>query len=155
MNKPAQSILVLALVAVAFSLPAYASDLDKEAKCLKIAEKAEFFVREKGTEYALKVFSASKGPFIDGELYVFCCSMDGVMLAHPYRRDWVGRNVADYTDTKGKPVFKEFSRVAGLEGSGWVNYLWKKPGEEGEFPKTTYIRRLAASDLYVGVGFYK
>ncbi|MFH0825806.1 MAG: cache domain-containing protein [Pseudomonadota bacterium] len=155
MKRSTLGMLVVALIAVAFNFLAHASDLDKTAKCLRIAEKAEFFVQEKGTDYALKVFSAIKGPFIDGELYVFCCSMNGVMLAHPYKKDWVGRNLASYTDTNGKAIFKEFSRVAEHKGSGWVDYLWKKPGEEGEFPKTTYIKRIASSDLFVGVGFYK
>jgi hypothetical protein len=128
---------------------------DKSSECLELAEKAEAFVMEKGVAYAAKVFSASKGPFINGEMYVFVCSMDNKLLAHPYKREMVGQSVNDLKDVKGKPIFKEFQKVAEQSGAGWVNYWWKKPGEQQEFPKTTYIKRLPAHNIYVGVGYYK
>jgi cytochrome c len=155
MKKLATKLLVLIVMAAATCMPAHAAEADKASECVEIAEKAATFVQEKGTDYALKVFSTCKGPFIDRELYVFACSMNGVMLAHPYSRTLVGRNMADFKDSRGLPIFREFLKVAEERGSGWVDYHWTKPGEKGEFPKATYIKRVASSNLYVGVGYYK
>jgi cytochrome c len=155
MKQLATKLFVLLVMAAAIGMPAHAVEADKAAECVEIAEKAALFVQEKGTDYALKVFSTCKGPFIDRELYVFACSMNGVMMAHPYSRNLIGQNVADFKDSHGKAVFSEFRRIAEERGSGWVDYHWRKPGEEGEFPKATYIKRVAASNLYVGVGYYK
>jgi cytochrome c len=155
MKQVFTKLLVLLVMASAIGVPVHASDSEKAAECVEIAEKAASFVQEKGTDYALRVFSVSKGPFIDKDLYVFACSMDGVMLAHPYSRDLIGQNVADFKDTEGKAIFKEFHRIAEERGAGWVEYRWRKPAEAGDFPKSTYIRRVAATNLYVGVGYYK
>jgi signal transduction histidine kinase len=69
-----------------------------------------------------KVFSASKGPFIDRELYVFVCSMNNKMLAHPYQKNLIGIDVEDHKDVKGNFLFKKFKRTAEEQGSGWVDY---------------------------------
>jgi cytochrome c len=150
---PVRLILVLFLVVIA--TPAHAVASDKSSGCVQMAEMAGSFLQDKGKGYALKVFSASKGPFIDRELYVFACSMDGILLAHPYRRDLVGKDVNDLRDSKGKAIFQEFRRVAVERGAGWIDYWWPKPGEQGQFPKMTYIKRIPDQDLYVGVGYYE
>lgn len=149
-----RSILVFLTVAL-ITIPARSSAFDKSSECVELAEKAEAFVLEKGKDYASKVFSASKGPFINGELYVFACSMDNKLLAHPYRRDLVGEDVGEFKDVKGKPIFQEFHKVANEQGSGWIDYWWKKPGEQHESSKTTYIKRIPDYNIYVGVGYYK
>jgi len=150
---PIRMLLFLFLAFIA--IPADAFGSDKSSDCVEMAEKAEAFLQDKGKDYALKVFSVSKGPFIDRELYVFVCSMDGVMLAHPYRRDLVGQNVVALKDSKGKEIFQEFRKVAEERGSGWVDYWWSKPGEQGQFAKMTYIKRIPDQNLYVGVGYYQ
>ena len=155
MRKYGMQLLVLCVIVAACSSPVPAFESDKASECVEIAEKAAAFAHEKGKDYALRVFSVSKGPFIDRELYVFACSMGNVMLAHPYSRDLIGRNVTDFQDSRGKAIFQEFRKIAQERGSGWVEYYWKRPGEEGEFRKSTYIKRIAALDLYVGVGYYK
>jgi cytochrome c len=143
--------VTMALIAI----PARTSAFDKSSVCVELTEKAEALVLQKGKDYALKVFSASKGPFIDGELYVFACSMDNKLLAHPYRRELVGEDVKDFKDSKGRPLFQEFQKVAEERGAGWVYYWWSKPGEQGEFPKVAYIKRIPDYNMYVGVGYYK
>jgi cytochrome c len=148
--------LFLLLVAIAVAaVPVHALVSDKPANCVAMVEKADAFIHEKGKDYALKVFSVSKGPFIDKELYVFACSMDNVMLAHPYRPDLVGHPVGDFKDARGTTLFQEFQRIVKERGSGWVDYWWTKPGEHGQFPKRTYVKRIPEYGIYVGVGYYK
>ncbi len=155
MNMTAKRLfLLLAVVALAsFRASAFASD--KSLICVELVEKAEAFVLEKGQDYACKVFSASKGPFINQELYVFACTIDNKLLAHPYKRNLIGQSVNDFEDVKGKQIFRAFQEIARQRGSGWVDYWWPKPGEKGEFPKTTFIKFIAMHNMYVGVGYYK
>jgi cytochrome c len=137
------------------TIPAYVTALDKSSACIELSEKAEAFIQDKGKDYALKVFSASKGPFVEQDLYVFACSMNNKLLAHPYMKSMVGQDVSDFRDLKGRAVFQEFRKVADEKGSGWVDYWWKKPGENGEFSKTGYIKRIPEHNMYLVVGYYK
>ncbi len=146
-------ILVISLTLITMPVGAWA--FDKSLACVEMVEKAEAFIQEKGPDYALKVFSVSKGPFVDKELYVFACSMSNIMLAHPYKQDLVGHDVKDFKDAKGNALFQEFLKIVDERGSGWLDYWWTKPGEKGEFPKRTYVKRMPGSDIYVGVGCYK
>ncbi len=151
MKKFAGTCFILMLV---LHLSASLSIADRAEDCQLLVEKAVSFVQEKGPDYAFKVFSAMKGPFIDRELYIFACSLDNVMLGHPYRRDLVGQNVTEYKDVKGAPLFREFKRAAEERGEGWVHYWWGKPGEKGDFAKASFIKRVPGQNLYVGAGYY-
>ena len=153
--KTIATTLVIFMTVAMVALPIGAFAADQSSACMELADKAHDFIHEKGKDYALKVFSASKGPFIDKDVYVFACSMDGVLLSHPYRRDLMGQDVSNVTDAKGKHIFREFQKLANERGSGWVNYWWIKPGEQKEFSKTTYIKRIPDYNIYVGVGYYK
>lgn len=141
-------ILVISLTLII--MPVRALAFDRSLACVQMVEKAEAFIQEKGPKYALKVFSVSKGPFINKELYVFACSMNNIMLAHPYRKDLVGRDVTNYTDAKGNPLFQEFRKIVEERGSGWVDYWWTKPGEKGDFPKRSYVKLIPGYNMYVG-----
>ncbi len=149
------NVVLLAMVLVVMAISVQASASEKDSVCVGIAERAAAFIQEKGENYALKVFSSAKGPFIEKDLYVFACSLDNKLLAHPYRRDLVGQDVNGLKDVKGKTIFQDFQKTAQQSGSGWVDYWWKKPGEQGEFQKATYIKRIPESNMYVGVGYYK
>lgn len=153
--KTLRTKLILLTTLTLITVPGLALAADKSLACVEMVEKAEAFIQEKGLDYALKVFSVSKGPFIDKELYVFACSMNNVMLAHPYKKDLVEQNVSDLRDSKGSPLFQEFKKVVQERGSGWVDYWWAKPGEKGEFPKRTYVKFIPGYNVYVGVGYYK
>jgi cytochrome c len=128
---------------------------DRAEDCQVLVAKAVDFIQDKGPEYAFKVFSAMKGPFIDRELYIFVCSLDNVMLGHPYRHDLIGQNVSEHKDVKGSPLFQEFKKAAQERGEGWVDYWWGKPGEKGDFAKASFIKRVPGQNLYVGAGYYK
>lgn len=144
------SILAALLVAIS-AQPALCG---RAEDCEALVEKAVAFMQEKGTDYASKVFSTSRGPFVNRELYVFAVSLDDVLLAHPYRKDLIGSNVADYQDSRGFPLFAEFNRVAKNGGSGWVDYWWTRPGESGDFQKRSFVRRVPGTEVYVGAGYY-
>jgi signal transduction histidine kinase len=148
----ARTLLAILLVSLVFLTPAQA---DREADCQMLVENAVAFVREKGMDYAVKVFSARKSPFIDGEMYIFAVSMDNVMLAHPYKPDLIGKNQNDAVDAKGQKMYEAFKQVAEKNGSGWVEYWGDKPGEKGEFARRCFIKKIPNENVYVGAGFFK
>ncbi len=150
-----KSLVTIVLLAFIFAMSVCTASADRSVDCVAMARNASDFVQEKGVDYALKVFSASKGPFIDRELYVFVCSMTNKMLAHPYQRNLVGQDVEEQKDVKGNYLFKDFKRTAEGQGTGWVDYWWSKPGENGEFRKSSYIVKVPRHELYLGVGYYK
>jgi cytochrome c len=147
-------VSVCFILMLAFQLSAGLSFADRAEDCQNLVAKAVDFMKENGPEYSFKVFSASKGPFIDRELYIFACSLDNVMLAHPYRTELIGKNVNEFEDVKGNLLFQEFKKVAQNGGKGWVNYWWWRPGEKDPAPKASFVMKVPGENLYVGAGYY-
>lgn len=78
-------------------------------------------------------------------LYVFVYDPEVTMVAHP-RADLVGKNVKGKPDVKGKKFRDEMVERALKGETGWVDYLYQKPGETGIHPKTTYFAKASGSD---------
>ncbi len=126
---------------------------DRAADCVNLVNRCVGVFGEKGPEYTLKAID-SKSVFIDKELYIFALNMNNVMLAHPHKPDWRGRDVNSMTDANNKEYFKEFKGVAEKGGSGWVEYYWVRPGEDKPRQKWSYIARVPGRDIYIGAGYY-
>lgn len=148
-------VCLIFVVTVAVCLLAGFAAANQANDCVMMVSNAEAFIREKGVEYALKVFSVRNSPFVDKELYIFALSTDNVMLAHPFNPGLIGKNLSDHKDSKGKLVFQEFNKVITGKGEGWVDYNWPKPGEQGEFPKAAYVKKVHGQDMYIGASYYK
>lgn len=89
-----------------------------------------------------------QAPFKDSAnptLYVWVYDPDVVMVAHP-RADLVGKSVKGKPDVKGKKFRDEIVTRGLAEGSGWVDYMYQKPGESGIHGKTTYFSKTTGSD---------
>ena len=79
------------------------------------------------------------GPFMVKDAYVFVISMTGIELVNPAFPNLEGRNLLDLTDTQGKHLVREMLGVAESEGSGWVDYMWPRPGESVSTRKSTFV----------------
>ncbi|AFM27516.1 cache domain-containing protein [Desulfomonile tiedjei] len=151
----ARVICLVFVASVAVCLLAGVAAANQANDCIMMVSNAEAFIREKGVEYALKVFSTRNSPFVDKDLYIFVLSMDNVMLAHPFNPGLIGKNFSDHKDSNGKFVFQEFKKVVNGKGEGWVDYTWPKPGEQGEFPKSAYVKKVHGQDMYIGASYFK
>jgi cytochrome c len=62
----------------------------------------------------------------------------------------------DQSDANGKPMHDEFLKVVREKGSGWVDYVFPKPGESKPSRKWTYVKGLDidATPGLIGAGFY-
>lgn len=155
MKRSIQTTAIVVILITCFAALVWAEGATKEeviAKC----DAAAKMVQEKGVTMASKAIGDKEGPFVWKDTYVFLMDLDGKMIAHPIKPALTERdNLLEVKDTDGKPLFVEFVEVAGKQGSGWVDYMWPKPGEEKPSVKSSYIYRVEGTPYFVGAGIYK
>ena len=148
------SLSVMCLVsAPAFSAGAPAS---KEAKqIVALVDKAAALIASKGKS-AFPEFKKKGTEWLTGERYIFIIDMKGKTLMHPVDPELENKNTMDLKDANGKAFIREFIDTAN-KGSGWVDYMWPKPGEEKPAKKSAYVRSTKMPDgetVLVGAGVY-
>ena len=131
--------------------PAIADD-GGEAKSL--VEQALIMFKEKGADATLKAINAKDGPFVKGNSYVFALTMDNIMIGHPHEHSIRRINVNNVKDNNGVLLFQRFREVVQTDGSGWVEYLWAKPGSEEAKPKRSFVKKVPGEEIYIGAGYY-
>ena len=144
--------ILVTLVVIIPAMVLMASEKDENVQNLVVA--AITFFQEKGPDYSVKAFNALGGPFVKGPLYVFAGSLDGRMLAHPFDKSLLEKNLLEVKDTNGKFLFQEMIEVAKNQGEGWVEYAWPHPGTKEVMQKRTYVRRIPSQDVWLGAGYY-
>jgi cytochrome c len=110
-------------------------------------------IKAVGAPAAFADFNRRDGGFLDGELYVFCNSADGVVLAHGGNPKLVGRNLTTVRDALGNHPVAEVDRIALTLGQGWHDYVWPNPATGQIQPKTSYVVRID-DNLICGSGYY-
>ena len=75
---------------------------DPAQRAQALAERAFTHTLAVGREQAFVDFSRVDGPFIDGDLYIFCVDASGVILAHGGNPRVVGHNMADLRGPDGR-----------------------------------------------------
>jgi methyl-accepting chemotaxis protein len=89
-----------------------------------------------------------------GNEYFFITDMAPTMVMHPIRPELDGKDLSGNKDPNGKALFLEFVRVVRQSGSGFVDYLWPRPGSENPVPKLSYVQGYAPWGWVVGTGVY-
>lgn len=107
---------------------------------------------EKNGAAAFPLFHNPTGPFIAKDAYVFVIDASGVDLVNPGFPNLEGRNLLDLKDTQGKQLIREMLKVAQTSGSGWVDYMWPKPGESVSTQKSAYVSKAKMGEKWVLVG---
>jgi methyl-accepting chemotaxis protein len=85
--------------------------------------------------------------------YLWVNDMVPTMLTHP-NRTLVGQNLADFKDPAGLRLFIEFVDVVRKAGSGFVPYLWPKPGQDRPVAKISFVQGFEPWGWIVGTGIY-
>ncbi|MGE4297476.1 MAG: methyl-accepting chemotaxis protein [Desulfovibrionaceae bacterium] len=86
--------------------------------------------------------------------YFWVTDTDTRMVMHPTNPALNGKDMTDNKDAKGKQLFKEMTEVAMRDGDGVVQYWWGKPGQDGTFPKVSYVKLFKPWGWIVGMGVY-
>ncbi|HEX5646413.1 MAG TPA: cache domain-containing protein [Nitrospira sp.] len=108
-------------------------------------------IEQQGTA-AFPLFHDPTGPFIAKDAYVFVFDSKGIDLVNPGFPNLEGRNLLDLQDAHGKPLVREMFRVVQTRGSGWVDYMWPKPGDSVSTQKSAYVSKAKMGDEWVLVG---
>jgi len=89
-----------------------------------------------------------------GDYYIFVVGPDQKLVCHP-KADMVGKPYDQIVNAKGDKVGERIVKMGMAGGKGWVDYLWPKPGQTVEEPKSSYIMGVTGSDgkhYVVGAG---
>jgi cytochrome c len=139
-------------------IPAFSADApqSKEAKqIVALVDKAAALAESKG-KFAFPEFKKKGSEWFKGDTYVFILDMNGTTLMHPANPELETKNILDLKDANGKAFIREFVETA-KKGSGWVDYMWPKPGEKSPSKKITYVKgaKLSTGEtVIVGAGIY-
>jgi len=107
---------------------------------------------ERNGRAAFALFHDPTGPFIAKEAYIFVIDPRGVDLVNPGFPNLEGRNILNVQDTQGKQPIREMFKVVETRSSGWVDYMWPKPGESVSTQKSAYVSKAKMGDEWVMVG---
>jgi hypothetical protein len=121
----------------------------EEAKAM--VKKAISFYKKAGKAVALAEFTNPKGPFIEGDMYVFVLNLKGTMLAHGVNEKYIGLDFCDVKDSDGRSFIREIVEVANTKGSGFVDYKWYNPVTKEDMEKHVYFEKVDEVIICSGV----
>lgn len=148
---------IVGLMLVVLLVPALvaAQQAASKEECVAKCHEAAALINAKGLAEATKIINDPKGPFVWKDSYVFLMNLEGKMIAHPMQPELTKLNhCLLITDPTDKALFVLFVNLAKKVGSGWVEYMWPRPGGKEPAKKITYIYRVPDHDLFVGAGVY-
>jgi signal transduction histidine kinase len=118
---------------------------------IDMVKEAALLIQSKGKE-SFSSFYDQTGRFIAKDAYVFILDSKGVCLVHPAFPHLEGHNLIYEKDSTHKFFIREMLDVANENGSGWVDYLWPKPGEAIPTQKSSYVEKVKFKDSWILVG---
>ncbi len=86
--------------------------------------------------------------------YFWVQSTSPRMLMHPVNPELEGSDLSTVADSEGKLFFKEMAKLCKTKGSGFVEYLWPKPGGDRPVRKLSYVRLFKPWNIILGMGVY-
>lgn len=149
----------LVLITVAMAITGCASSQPpstSEAKRIEgmVKRAAELVERQGKTAFSEFRVRDSKWWFDD--TYLFAYDQNLNVLLNPAFPQREGTNPRGEKDANGKAFHDEFLRVARTEGSGWVDYMFPKPGQSQPSQKWSYVKAVTidGKPAIIGAGFY-
>lgn len=107
---------------------------------------------------AFPKFKGNGSPFLFEGTYIWVHNLkEGKMLMHPIKYKMEGNKYIGLKDKTGKRFFVIMNKVVKEKGSGWVSYMWPKPGSKGLVKKISYVKGVKSADgidLVLGCGIY-
>ena len=91
---------------------------------------------------AFENFRKKDSEWFHGDTYLFVYDMNANVLLNPAFPKREGTNVSGQKDTKGKLCHNEIMKTAETKGSGWVDYMFPKPGQTEPSQKWTFVKKV-------------
>jgi hypothetical protein len=151
LGRPLAAGLFAAALSTTAGHQAVGSTADEAQSLL---ERAVAHIQAVGPPRAFADITRPDGGFVRGELYVFCMTNDGVMVAHGGNPKLVGKNLLSVRDAEGTASTADIIHVGLTQGKGWVEYLWPNPATGRVQRKVTYVLRIDDRTVCAS-GYYK
>ena len=154
-----QLLFYAALVTMLMVNPANAQQsppTSEKAKQIEaLVNKAAALIESKG-KAVFPEFRTKGTEWFSGDTYLFVYDLKSNVLfnaAFPARE---GTNTTGQKDANGKLFHHEFIQVAESKGSGWVDYMFPKPGQTQPSQKWAYVKGVKVDGVpaLVASGFY-
>ena len=142
------ALLLAPLVLGGFALAATSATKDEAVAMVK---KAITAIKSEGPDKAYAEIDDPKGPFVDRDLYIVVCRMDGLVLAHGADKTRIGVNVLRDKDVDGKEFVKERMERAKTEPSFWQSYKFMNPVTNQVEPKQMYCEKVENTAVCAGI----
>ncbi len=98
--------------------------------------------------------AAIKALRYSGDEYFWINDMQPRMVMHAIKPELDGKDLAQNKDPTGKALFVAFVDTVRSSGSGFVSYMWPKPGSDQPVEKLSYVKGFAPWGWVVGSGVY-
>jgi cytochrome c len=138
------------VVLVAMLTPAFAGEAPPASEQAKgvatLVIKAATLVEKEGKTAAFTEFRKKDSEWLHGDTYLYAYDSKGNVLLNAAFPQREGTNIAGQRDTKGKPFQDEILEVAATQGSGWVSYMFPKPGQSESSEKWAYVKKDVRGD---------
>ncbi len=133
------------------SPPAFHQAAEIETLVNRAAEALE----ERGPA-AFAEFRRKGGGWRYGDVYLFVVDMQGIVLFNAAHPDREGRDLLHERDADGKPFHQDFIDTVSRFGSGWVDYMFPRPGQTTPTVKWSYVceTHVAGAEVLIGAGVY-
>ena len=111
---------------------------------------------DKSGKAALAEFRKKDSEWFHGDTYLYAYDLKANVLLNPAFPQREGTNVTGQKDAKGKLLHQEIIRVAETKGSGWVDYMFPKPGQTEPSQKWAYVKKVTIDGIpgLIASGFY-
>lgn len=118
------------------------------------AEQNSRLTRERAQALAIAQIEALRyGP--EGKDYFWIQDMTPRMIMHPYRSDLNGKELTDFTDPRGVPIFVEFAELVRNKGEGYIDYVWQWKDDPTRLEaKESYVKGFEPWGWVIGTGIY-
>ena len=128
---------------------------EKAKQIEALVNKAAALIESKG-KAIFSEFRTKDTEWFRGDTYLFVYDLKSNVLfnaAFPARE---GTNTTGQKDANGKLFHHEFIQVAESKGSGWVDYMFPKPGQTQPSQKWAYVKAVKVDGVpsLVASGFY-
>ena len=89
-----------------------------------------------------------------GNEYLWINDMSPKMVMHPIKPELNDKDLSGNKDPNGLKLFVAFVDTVKTQGSGFVDYLWPKPGAKDPEPKRSYVAGFKPWGWVIGSGVY-
>jgi len=129
----------------------------EKAKQIEVlVNEAAALIESKG-KAAFEEFRKKDTKWFSGDTYLFVYDLKSNVLLNAAFPEREGTNTTGQKDANGKLFHHDFIQVAkSPKGSGWVDYMFPKPGQTQPSQKWAYVRgfNLGGVPSLVASGFY-